>query len=177
MGIETLAAISLGTTVLGTGVSAMGASATADANAKSAQYQAAVARNNQIIAGQYADRSIMTGLSRSEMMDYRTRGLLGTAKATQAASGVDVNSGSPAAVRASIGELGSLDAATLRYNAEQEAYGYKVKGAGFAAESQLDTMKAENARTAGDYAVASSILSGASSVSSKWLSFQQKGIY
>lgn len=177
MGIETLAAISIGTTLVGGAVQASGANAAADANAKAAQYQQAVARNNQIIAQQYADRTNMAALTKSEMMNYRTRGVLGTAKATQAASGVDVNSGSALDVRQSIAELGDLDAQTIRYNAEQEAYGYKVRAAGFGAEGQLAGMKADAAREAGDYAVMSSILGTANSVSDKWLGFQRKGTY
>lgn len=177
MGIETLAAASIGATVLGTGLSMMGARASSDAQAQAANYQAAVARNNQIIAQQYADRTTQAGMVKAEMQDYRTRAMLGTAKAAQAASGVDVNSGSPAAVRRSIASIGELDKETIMYNAANEAYGYKVRAAGFGADAQLDRMKADAAITAGDYSVASSLLSGASSVSSKWLGYQTKGTF
>lgn len=176
MGMEALATVSLGTGVGSTLLGITGARASSDAQAQAANYQAAVARNNQIIAEGYADRATMTGYTKAEQQDYKTRAILGTAKATQAASGVDVNSGSPLAVRESIAEIGELDKETIMYNAQNEAYGYKVKGAGFGADAQLDKMKADNAITAGDYAVTSSLLSGASSVSSKWLGYQQKGM-
>lgn len=177
MGIETLAAVSIGTTLLGTGVSMMGARNASDAQAQAANYQAAVARNNQIIAQQYADRTTMTGMTKAEMQDYRTRAMLGTAKATQAASGVDVNSGSPLDVRRSIAEVGELDKETIMFNAANEAYGYKVKAAGFGADADLGKMKADAAITAGDYAVATSLLSGVNSVSDKWIGYKNKGIF
>lgn len=177
MGIETLAAASIGATVLGTGVSMMGAGNAAQSQAQAANYQAAVARNNEIIAQQYAERTTRTGMAKAEQQDYRTQAILGTAKAAQAASGVDVNSGSALDVRKSIAEVGELDKETIMYNAANEAYGFKVKAAGFGADAQLDRMKADNAITAGDYAQASSFLSGVSSVSSKWLGYQQKGTF
>lgn len=177
MGIETLAAISLGTAVAGGAVSAMGASKTAEANAQSANYQAAVARNNQILAGRYADLSTERGLVQSEFSNLQTRQKLGTARAGFAAQGVDVNSGSPLAVRQSIAEVGELDAQIIRQKAAEEAFGYKVKGGDFAAEAELDKMKASNAITAGNFNVASSILGTASSVSGKWAGYQNRGTF
>ena len=176
MGIETLAAVSIGASVLGGGMGMMGARASSDANAQAANYQAAVARNNQLIAQRYADQSIMTGMHKQEMQGYKTRQMLGTAKATQAASGIDVNSGSPVEVRRSIAEMGELDREMIMYNAAQEAYGYKIKAAGFGADAELGRMKASAAQTAGDYGVASSFLSGVSSVSDKWAGYKTKGV-
>jgi hypothetical protein len=177
MGIETLAAISIGTALVGGGVSAMGAAKTADANSQAATYQAAVAKNNQILAGRYADLSTERGNIQSELSNYKTRQALGTARAGFAAQGVDVNSGSPLAVRQSIAEVGELDSQIIRQKAAEEAFGYKVKGGDFAAEAELDKMKASNAETAGAFNVASSILGTASSVSGKWAGYQNKGTF
>lgn len=177
MGMEALAAVSLGSAVGGTLLNMTGARASSDAQAQAANYQAAVARNNQVIAQQYADRSITAGMSKAELQDYKTRQMLGTAKATQAASGVDVNSGSPLDVRRSIAEVGELDKETIMFNAQNEAFGYKVRAAGFGADADLGKMKADAAVTAGDYAVASSLISGASSVSDKWIGYKTKGAF
>lgn len=177
MGIETLAAVSIGAAVLGTGVSMYGQGKAADAQAQAANYQAAVARNNQIIAERYAERSVQKGNILSETQDYKTRATLGAARAGYGAQGVDVNSGSPLAVRESIAEIGAMDAATIRNNAAEEAFGYKVKAAGFGADSQLGKMKAAAAEEAGQYAQASTLLGGVSSVSDKWIGYQTKGIF
>jgi alkanesulfonate monooxygenase SsuD/methylene tetrahydromethanopterin reductase-like flavin-dependent oxidoreductase (luciferase family) len=140
-------------------------------------YQAAVAKNNQILAGRYADLSTERGNIQSELSNYKTRQALGTARAGFAAQGVDVNSGSPLAVRQSIAEVGELDSQIIRQKAAEEAFGYKVKGGDFAAEAELDKMKASNAETAGAFNVASSILGTASSVSGKWAGYQNKGTF
>jgi hypothetical protein len=58
-----------------------------DANAQSANYQAAVAKNNQILAGRYADLSTERGNIQSELSNYKTRQALGTARAGFAAQG------------------------------------------------------------------------------------------
>lgn len=177
MGIETLAIGSMVAGAAGGILGGIGARKKADAEAQAANYQAAVARNNQIIAERYGEYAIGKGRTQAELSNYRTAQAVGTAKATQAAQGVDVNTGTPVDVRRSIKELGELDAATIVNNSLSEAYGYKVKAMGFGAEAQLDTMKAKYAEEAGDYAVASSLLGGASSVSDKWLGYKTKGIF
>lgn len=177
MGIETLAIASMAAGAAGGIIGGIGARKQADAQAQSANYQAAVARNNQIIAERYGEYAISKGRGQAELSQYRTAQAVGTAKATQAASGVDVNSGTPVAVRQSIKDIGELDAATIVNNSLNEAYGYKVKAAGFGAESQLSTMKAKFAEDAGDYAVASSLLGGATSVSDKWAGYKLKGAF
>src|SRR4051812_41439766 len=121
MGIETLAAISLGTAVAGGAVSGMGGAKTADADSQGANYQAAVASNNRILAGRYVDLSTERGNIQSELSNYKTRQALGTARAGFGAQGVDVNSGSPLAVRQSIAETGELDSQIIRQKAAEEA--------------------------------------------------------
>lgn len=169
-----LAVISLGATAAGAGVSAIGVSQQASANAASARYSAQVARNNEIIAGGNAEAAQAAGRSKAEAQDYKTRFLIGEQKVNQAASGVDVNSGSPLAVRASTAELGRLDALTLLYNADKEAVGFKNKANEFQSESVLQEAKAKNYENAGSIGVATSLLGGASSFSDKWISYSNK---
>lgn len=175
--VSALAVASIGTSVAGGIVGAKGARQQADANVASAQYQAAVARNNSIIAEQNAQREIAVGAIQGETQNYATRATVGKQKAVQGASGIDVNSGSALDVRTSTINLGELDAMTIFNNAQQRAAGYRAQASNFTAESGLDQMKAYNADKAGDYAVASSLISSASSVSDKWLSYKQKGIF
>jgi len=177
MGIEALAIGSMVASAAGGLMGATGARKSADAQAQSANYQAAVARNNQIIAERYGEFAVAKGRGQAEISGYRTRQAIGSAKAAQAASGVDVTSGTPVDVRQSIKDIGELDAATIVSNSLNEAYGYKVKAANFGAEAQLDTMKARFAEEAGDYAVAGSLLGGVSSVSDKWLGYKTKGVF
>lgn len=177
MGIETLA---IGSLVAGAGsgiLGAFGANATADATQASYNYKAAVASNNAIIAKRNADAATAAGGVAAQNNDLKTRNLVGTQLVTQASNGLDVGSGTNVNVRQSAEELGHLDTLTILNNAAKNSAGFKAQGMNFTAESQLDTAAGANARTAGDINVATSLLGGASSVGSKWLNYQQKGVF
>lgn len=174
MGIETaLLGVSLVTTAIGAGVSAMGAQQQAEASAASNRYQAQVAANNALIAEQNARYAREAGQSQAYQNQYKIRQAVGAQKAQQGASGIDVNSGSPLDVRVSTAELGELDTLTILNNAEREAYGYESQSVNFKAESGLRLMEADNDRAAGRLGVAKSLIGGAQSVSDKWLSYKK----
>jgi hypothetical protein len=86
-----------------------------------------------------------------------------------AASGVNPNTGSALSVRSSAAETGELDALTIRYNANQTARNLQYQGAIYGSQASLDASQAS-------WAVGNSILSGASSVSDKWLKYNQMGV-
>lgn len=176
MGIETLAIGSLIAGVAGAGVSAMGASQTADANAASYAYKSQVAQNNAVIAQRNADAATEAGGVAAQTNDLKMRNLVGTQLVTEASSGLDVGSGTAVALRDSAKDLGHLDTLTILNNAAKNSAGFKAQGMNFTAEAGLDTMSSENAKTAGQFAVASSLLGGASSFSDKWAGYSQKGI-
>jgi hypothetical protein len=77
---------------------------------------------------------------------------------------------SPLNVRASAAETGEVDAQTIRYNAGIQARNYLYQGQ--MAGAQAGLYSAES-----DWAVANSILGGASSVSNKWLGMQMSGVF
>lgn len=138
-----------------------------------ARYQAAVARNNQIYAEQYAQAEIAKGQRMEDMKRTETAQREGAVKVAAAASGLDVDSGSPLRLQEDTARLGEFDALTIRSNAQRAAYGYRVQGSNYAAQAQLDDMSAENASRMGALGAWSSIIGGASSVSSKWAGYQQ----
>lgn len=172
-----LAVISIGASAASGAVGAMGASNQAKSMSAMSGYQAGVARNNQIIAEQNAQHALESGATAAENQSMKTAATLGEQKATQAASGLDVNSGSPLDVRKSTASLGWLDAMTILSNAGEKAAAYRAQKLNFESEEQLDLMKAKNYDTAGKYAVASSLLGSATSVSDKWLSYKTRGIF
>lgn len=183
MGIETMALITAGAAIAGTGASiagaavgATGAKQKAAAESQAYQYQAAVARNNSQIALVNAQRSREIGDLGMLREGMKTSGLIGTQKAAQAANGLDVSVGTPVDVRASTAELGRLDALTIGYNASKEAFGSEFQSKNYLDEAYLKGRSSEYATEAGQIGVATSILGGVSSVSDKWLSFKGKGI-
>lgn len=177
MGLEVLGAVSIGSSILGSGLSALGASKKADAESDALAYKAQVARNNAIIAERNAASAVEAGSVKGQINDLRTKSLVGQQLVAQAANGLDVNSGSNLAVRQSTADIGRLDTLTIIANAGKEAVGYLAAAEGYESEAVLQDMGSRYAREAGEINVATSLLGGATSVSDKYLSFKSKGVF
>lgn len=154
--------------IAGAAISAVGAISQGQATANQANYQSAVASNNATIANQNADYAVASGLEKSETQSLKGAAQGGKIKASQAANGVDVNSGSPLDVQVGAREASELDSETVLNNSELAAYGYRSQATGFTAEAGLDKNKAEEAPIAGDLNAAGGLLSSASSIGGKF---------
>jgi hypothetical protein len=154
--------------VAGGGLSALGTFEGGQANKSADFYQAAVARNNATIAGQNADAALKAGEVATQNEAMKNAKKSAKVKAGQAASGVDVNTGSAVTVQQSQRELGELDAETVLHNAQLKRYGYQTQQTGYLAEATLDTAKGEQAPIGADLAALGGIASSASSLGMKW---------
>lgn len=165
--------------IAGAGLQGFGAYESAEANASAASYQAQVARNNAVIASQNAAWTAASGAAKEATQGMKNAAAVGNLRAKMGASGVDVNTGSSANVRAAAGELGQLDLATTRSNTSREAYGYEVAASGDIAQSNLLTSEASNYSTMAPIGALGTFLSGASSVGGKFanLSTGSGGIF
>jgi hypothetical protein len=172
-----MAAVSIGSTIAGGGISAFGAAQGGKAQAAAYTYQSKVAQLNKQIADNNAAYAVAAGETRAQISGMQARAQIGATRAIQGASGIDVNSGSPVDVRASEADIGGFNALMIRSNAAREAYGYKVKGMEATAQSQLDVAAASQSEKAGELGAIGSILGTAGSVSSRWLAFKNQGIY
>lgn len=161
--------------VAGAGISAYGQIAGGQAAAANANYQAQVANNNAVIARQNAQWETQAGDVRATNQGLKTRAQVGAIKVAQAASGVDVNTGSAAQVSNAADELGMLDALTIRSDTARKAYGYEVAATGEDAKANLLRTQADQAQTAGIIGGIGSLLSGASTVGSQWSKWQTAG--
>ena len=170
-----LPAIAIAATVASTAVAAYGQIQQGNAAKEAANYNAQVANNNATTANNNAIAAEQAGAVQAEQKQMQTGQTIGKIIASKAASGLDVNSGSSADLVASTADVGELDAQTIRNNADKTAYGYRTQGQSYSAQAGLDQMQGNNAAAAGQLGAFSSLLSGASSVSGKWLDFQQKG--
>jgi hypothetical protein len=166
---------SLGGTLLSAGLGAAGAAQSASAQQASANYQAQVGQNNQVIAEQNARYATQAGQVTAQGQDIQTRALVGRDIAGAAASGLDVTTGSPSDVQTSRSELGRLSSLTDIQQGNLQAYGYQIGATSEGAQAALDRAKAGFAGQAGGIGVASSILGGATSFASKWSNFQRTG--
>jgi|SRR5579862_345191 len=158
----------LGLGLAGAGVSAFGQYESGQATSQMAAYQAQVAQNNAAIAQQNAAWEAGAGESQVAAEGMKTAAKVASTKAAQGASGVDVNTGSTAAVRTAETELGALDAMTIRSNTAKKTYGYEVASGSDIAQAGLLTQEGSQATTAGDIGAMGTLLSGASSVGSKY---------
>lgn len=171
-------ALAIASAVAGTASAAVGAySAMASAHAQSqaANYQAQVAAHNAKIADQNASMAVDAGNSQAQQQEMKTRALLGNEKAAQAASGLDVNSGTAVDTRSSTALLGTESELSTHYNAAKQALGYEETGASQQTQSQLYKMQAQDAQSAGAIGAGASLLSGAAGVGGNLANFYRTG--
>lgn len=163
-------------TLIGVGLSAAGQFASGSAASAQAGYQAQVARNNAKIAKANASTAMHTGMDQAMNKGLETRDLIGKQKAAQGASGIDVTSGSSKMVRDSTYVLGKMDEMTIMKGATQKADAYMAQAMNFQAEAGLYDMKSDAAEMARNFAVASTLVGGAQSLSQKWGQYQSVGL-
>ena len=172
-----LGAVGIGATLAGGITSAIGAESSAAATQQSYNYQAGVAQINSTIDLRNADYARSQGETQAMQYGLQAGQRQAQIRNTQAASGLDVNSGSAAAVQASQKTITGIDTAQIRSNAAKTAYDYDVKSTMDLNQSTLDVMAGDNAITAGNFQAASSILGSVGSVSSKWMQGSQSGMF
>ena len=169
---STLYPLSLAGSALGGLTSAVGAIQSGAAQSAAAGYQAQVAANNEKIAQQNAAQATATGAVQVEQQGIKTKAEVGAIKAAQAASNIDVNTGSALDVRSSAAALGELDALTIRSNAEKQAYGYETQATSFAGQQSLAESEASEAEIGAGIGAFGSVLGGATGVGNTYLKWQ-----
>lgn len=134
------------------------------ADASSSIVQGAAARNagaaqeslyntNAKFAELAADDAIKRGDKNAAEVKQAGKRMIGTQRASLAAQGIEVDSGSAQAIQEDTAAITAEDAMTVKNNAWREAWGFKVQAA-------QDTAKGRFARLEGDAAFGSSLLTG-----------------
>lgn len=157
--------------LVGSVVSAVGNYDQMKAQAADATYRAQVAANNAKIENQNAGMEYQAGAVKEANQGLKTRSTIGTTKAQQAASGVDVNTGSFTKAVAAESELGLMDALTIRSDAAKKAYAHEVAATSDTAEQGLLTAEASQANAIAPVSALGTFLGGASSVGSSYLRY------
>jgi type II secretory pathway component PulJ len=136
------------------------------AAAAQANFQAAVARNNAIIARQNADAIRDRGVAEEEDHRRRIRQTIGAARASQAALGflVDDPGSTNADLLADLAEAGELDILRIRDRTEAEAHRAIVQGVNFQAQAGLFDTQAAGASAGLGFGSAGSLLGGAARI-------------
>lgn len=106
-------------------------------------YASTVARTNAAMANLKASQTLQAGDIEASRAQQKTQMEVGAARAASGASGVQVNSGSPAMVRAGMETAGGIDVATIKNNAARAAWGYQTQGIEDTFQGQFDTLTAK----------------------------------
>jgi hypothetical protein len=157
-----LPAISAALGTAGGGVKAFGDIEGGEATKNASNYAAQVAANNAAIARQNANYAEESGQTQAANVALKGAATAGRIKTAQAASGVDVNSGSAATVQASDREVSKLNAAQTLSNEELQAYGYRTQATSDDAQAALDRAQAKQAEEGGEIGAVGDLLSSAS---------------
>lgn len=146
--------------LLGTVVGAIGQMQQMKAQAAMADYQAAVDRNNKIIAERFAKDARARGSEAEARKRLEVKALLGKQRAVMASRNLALDSGSPLDILADTAQLGELDALTTRTNYERDAIGFEAQGMNYAAQAELRSMEADSLRQAAPLMMFGTILGG-----------------
>jgi len=173
--VTLLAIGSLVAGIAGTAVSTMGAIKQGQAQSSAADYQSQVAKQNQRLATQKAQWAAAAGNADLEQQGLKQRAAMGAIRAGQAASGVDINTGSALDVQSSAAELGELNALTINSNTARQVYGYRVEGVNYGGEAQMLEAQSKQAAAGGYLSGFGSLLGGASAVGSQYVGWTGVG--
>lgn len=173
----TIAVAALALSAVSTGVAAYGQIQQGKAAKNAADYQAQVARNNQIIAERKAEDARARGKIASGENDLRTRQLIARQRTGIAGSGQLVDTGSGAEITSDTAALGKLDSLRIVNNAEREASGFENQAFNFGAESELQSFTGKNALGASRTQAFGTLISGAGEVAGKWGAYKKNGTF
>jgi hypothetical protein len=164
---EIATGVAIGGTVLATASAFNQSQAVKDQTA----YQAAIARNNQVIAERKAANVETKGRLDVARQRLKVRQLMGRQTVALAGQGVDVTSEGEVNLLAETAELGELDAQTIRVGAAQDAAAVRAQGANFGAQATL--LDAQSRAQNPLLAAGTTALTGFGSISAQW--YKQTG--
>ncbi len=147
-------------------VSAGTAVATGIQQGNAAHYQAQVARNNALIQQQNAQYSAGVTAANAQASGLKQRERLAEIRASQAANGIDVSTGSASDIQDSTHKLGLLDTKTVTNNSALRVYGYQSEATSSEAQARLSDAEGDFAPIAGGLKAAGSLASAAGSFAS-----------
>jgi hypothetical protein len=107
------------------------------------KYESQVANNNAMFAELQAKDAIDRGDEDTKSYQLQVKKLMGSQRASLAAQGLDLGSGSALDVQADTAMLAALDALTIRNNAFREAWGYKVDALNYRSQAAFAGLTAK----------------------------------
>jgi hypothetical protein len=164
---------SLALMAAGTASSTVGSYYSAKSQKSQLSMQADIAEANAAIAEVGAQSELARGQKEEQSVRMRTAQIKSSQRVALAANGVDLGEGSAADILDSTDLMGEVDAQTVRSNAIRSAWGYRTQGM----NQRVDAV-ARRGTAAGispGMAAATSLLGGATDVSSTWYTMNKTG--
>lgn len=159
--ITSQARLSLATQSLGALTSAAGAFAKANAERQTSLFNAKVAEGDAINQQRIGD-------SQAQKLYAQTNQLKGTQRASLAARGLDLGTGSPLDILTSTDVMGGADQATLKTNTQNNVQADLNKAAYY---------KSQASNASPFVSAATSLVTGAGKVSDKWYDYKKSGLF
>lgn len=166
------ATIAMAAAAIGSGVTAMQSIVQGQAAKSQANYQAAVARNNKIIADRAADQAEETGRAEAARVQQDSASLRARQRAVLAANGVSLGFGSANDIEESTALVGQLDALTYQERARRQAENLRFRGDMFESEAQLSKLAGEQKQRDSLFNAAVTVADGTASVAGKWAKYK-----
>lgn len=172
--IGTIGKLAMGSDALGLGLSTLGAMSGSSANRSAYKADATTARMNAIMADRRAEDALERGKLEADRYRRDMRQTKGSARASMAASGVDLGYGTPLDIFAGLEAIEAEDMANIEYNAEMEAWDERMNALNYRNSAEMSRMQAdaENPALAGF----STLLSGAGQVADSWYKYGRSGM-
>lgn len=150
-----------GAQLAGSTINAYGQLQAAKAKSDTYNFNAGLAEENAEISEQKGAWAAEIGDQDASASQMKTAAKVGSIKANQGASGIEIGTGSNADVVTSAREIGMLDALTIRSNAAREAYGYATEAYNYRMQAGLDEKSAKDAKRAGYIGAGTTLLGSA----------------
>lgn len=141
------------------------------------RYQAGVSEANRRIQLENADYARKAGEKEALRYGMAARHRMGEITVAQGASGVDIERGSHARTREGQQLVTAMDLEQIRENAGRRAYGHEVAAFSEGEQARMYEMSAQGAQKGSKMKAMASLISGASSVSSKWYDAKRTGVF
>lgn len=157
----------------GVGMNAVGSYYGALSQKRNARFQADMARINAKLSESDARAALARGEKAEQASRLDTAQLKSRQRVGYAASGVDLSSETAVDALTSTDVLGEADANTIKANALRQAWGHRIEATGLRGQAGMAEASAEGVSPM--LAGATSLLTGASQVSSSYMYFKRSG--
>lgn len=173
IGPETLVAMSLAGSALSAGIGVYSSIQNGKQQQAQANYQAAVAEQNQKLAEEQASAERWTGHEAAQTQRQKAARIISSQRAAAGASGAAVDFGSNLDLQADTAAQGELDAINAYSKGLDAAYNSQIQSWNYGNQASAYRASGNSAAQAGYLNAASTAIGGIADVGSTWLGAQK----